>query len=748
MENLFLNRYPYTDFHELNLSWIIEMLSQVEKTLNDFVSINALKYADPIQWNITSQYEKNTIVIDPLTGVAYISVQPVPMGVALTNTDYWTVVFDLGQFIVRASKNFSVHYEVDTTLTATFASSAGDWLVWGDTLYKALVNITPGDSYVVNGNIEHFTMEEVVGHLANLNTTDKTSIVNAINEVLQTLTDTTGDLNNLTTTDKTNLVSAINEVVTIVGDLANLSTTDTSSIVNAINEVFTLATNTANDLSNLSNDMGDIANLTTPDTSNMVNAVNSIMTEIHDKFVFVTDFGADKTGVSDSSQAFQDAINYLGATGGRIIVPQGYYKISSVVRFNSGSILVEGDGRDNTFINLNLNSYGFYVETAALCGFKDLCFAANNTQTSGGAVLIKSPMGCYIDHCLFNRVFNGIYIDAANTVYNWITNCMFMDCDNIAITLQLVGGLTWITNNEAYRCKSGIKIVNAWDLVFIDNVEIFGSTSVGLDVNPTSSGMCDIFMTNSLVDTSGDVGIILNGSNCLALTRIFMSNCWASGSTKFGIYIKAVRGVILNNCYVLANKWDGIFIDTDSRFVDINNCYVSGNSYDDTNNYSGITLNDNAQWVHINGGAIGSSIFTMITAPQHSTDPSGFNAMPNYQKFGVNIASASVSNVVVESCNIGLNVTAPIYNASSNTSIKFRNNTGYNPRGYLTVTMPPSGSNIVNNNNVDCMVYCNGISNFILDGTDLGAATCILVPAGKGVGVVYTGTPTWYWYGL
>ena len=137
MNNLFLNRYPYTDFHELNLSWLIQVITEVQKTLEDFVAINALKYADPIQWNITTQYEKNTIVIDPVSGVAYISVQPVPSGVALTNTDYWTVVFDLGQFVVRASKNFSINYEVDTTTSATFASNAGDWLVWGDTLYIA-----------------------------------------------------------------------------------------------------------------------------------------------------------------------------------------------------------------------------------------------------------------------------------------------------------------------------------------------------------------------------------------------------------------------------------------------------------------------------------------------------------------------------------------------------------------------------------------------------------------------------------
>ena len=75
------DQFPYTNFHELNLDWILKALDNIQKTMDQFVALNSLKYADPIQWNITSQYAKNTIVIDPQTGTAYISVQPVPEGV-------------------------------------------------------------------------------------------------------------------------------------------------------------------------------------------------------------------------------------------------------------------------------------------------------------------------------------------------------------------------------------------------------------------------------------------------------------------------------------------------------------------------------------------------------------------------------------------------------------------------------------------------------------------------------------------
>ena len=227
------DNFPYTNFHELNLDWMLNALRELEHTINDFVAINALKYADPIQWNITSQYEKNTIVIDPQTGTAYISVQPVPAGISLTNTDYWTVVFDLSSFVVKAAKNLSNRVEENTN-TATFNSVVGDWLILYDVLYVVTNPINAGDAYVIGSNIERITIEDIIGHLDDLETIDKTSIVNAINELIHIC----GDLDNLSTTDKSNLVSAINEICTIIGSLASLKTADKTSIVNAINELY------------------------------------------------------------------------------------------------------------------------------------------------------------------------------------------------------------------------------------------------------------------------------------------------------------------------------------------------------------------------------------------------------------------------------------------------------------------------------------------------------------------------------
>jgi len=72
-----------------------------------------------------------------------------------------------------------------------------------------------------------------VGKIADLTTTEKGSVVGAVNE----LDAEVGTLADLMTTEKTNLVGAINEVDANVGAVEDLETEDKSNTVVAINEV-------------------------------------------------------------------------------------------------------------------------------------------------------------------------------------------------------------------------------------------------------------------------------------------------------------------------------------------------------------------------------------------------------------------------------------------------------------------------------------------------------------------------------
>ena len=96
---MFPNGYPWTDFHKMNMDWILKTIQEIVDEMNDFTQTNTIEFADPIEWNITTQYGANKIVIDPTTGIAYISKVAVPVGIDISNTDYWLSVIDLTTLI-------------------------------------------------------------------------------------------------------------------------------------------------------------------------------------------------------------------------------------------------------------------------------------------------------------------------------------------------------------------------------------------------------------------------------------------------------------------------------------------------------------------------------------------------------------------------------------------------------------------------------------------------------------------------
>ena len=243
--DLFMSKYNYIDFHELNLDWLIAAVEQFEYEMDNFVSINAVKYADPIQWNITKQYEKNTIVIDPVSGTAYISAKPVPAGVALSRTDYWNVVFDLSRFITLAAQNFANTYEALPTTTATMATDEGSWVVWDSTLYVAKNDIHVGDMYVPDGNIEKKTVEDFFGMLASALNQEIQDRQDADIQIMLDVNDLIASEAHIRSDEDIRIYQELSDLITSdvnlidskIGDLDNLTTTNKSDIVSALNEV-------------------------------------------------------------------------------------------------------------------------------------------------------------------------------------------------------------------------------------------------------------------------------------------------------------------------------------------------------------------------------------------------------------------------------------------------------------------------------------------------------------------------------
>lgn len=142
----FPHGWPYSNFHDLNLDWIISVIRELETKITQFVALNTVKYANPFQWNIASQYAKNTLVIDPQIETVYLSVQPVPMGVQITDTDYWTKVASIA----------GIYDQLISAITNTVYDKFGipaieniekNSLVWiNNVLYKCISPVSAGQN--------------------------------------------------------------------------------------------------------------------------------------------------------------------------------------------------------------------------------------------------------------------------------------------------------------------------------------------------------------------------------------------------------------------------------------------------------------------------------------------------------------------------------------------------------------------------------------------------------------------------
>ena len=160
-----IHKVPYTNFHDLNLDWIMDELNEFNTKLTNFVSLATIKYANPIQWDITSQYEANTVVVD-IKGNAYLSVKPVPSGVSLDRTEFWTKIGNFDELWADVKKSITPNDEGHSP-TATADRAVND-LVWvNGELVRVTKAMIAGDAYVPGSNCVSSSTNEVLHYLIN-----------------------------------------------------------------------------------------------------------------------------------------------------------------------------------------------------------------------------------------------------------------------------------------------------------------------------------------------------------------------------------------------------------------------------------------------------------------------------------------------------------------------------------------------------------------------------------------------------
>lgn len=173
---MFIDNYPYTDFHELNLDWILKKIKELTQEMINFEAANKINLGGV--FDISKGYPAWTIVTDS-AGNGYISIKPVPAGIDVSNNDYWMKLYDFvtalgniegrvttlegavsnlqGRMNTAEGSITSLNTAVNTTLPNKI-KSVTDWskrnvVFVGDSYLDGINNVTYSDR--INSNL-HF----------------------------------------------------------------------------------------------------------------------------------------------------------------------------------------------------------------------------------------------------------------------------------------------------------------------------------------------------------------------------------------------------------------------------------------------------------------------------------------------------------------------------------------------------------------------------------------------------------------
>lgn len=454
-------KYPYTDFSNLNLDWILSRIRFIEGKLDEYLENSVITFADPITWDITEQYTALTCVVDS-DGTAYLSKQPVPAGVDISNTNYWMPIFNYDDNMNKLRE--SITTRATATGTTPKALQAGDLIWYEGELYTVNTDLPAGSLIIPGTNADKITFEAWVNLYKNY-----------VDGELITINGNISDINA--------------DIVTINGEL--------SAIESTVNRTFdTVAAMKAYDLQDgdrvyvfgyyAVND-GGAAYYKIYDTPPIVPYItldNGLYAKIQAvDFISPKMFGAYGNGISDDYLPVSTAISYakdnnitLRFTG----VEKGYY-ISSGVQIDVP-------------MNIIMDSPIWYHDTGAALTI------TGTYEVFGNIKIVNGYNG--------NELFDAPNGSTGLLIYN-SDNCML----NIDIIAGYDQGMRIEGNNDGCcyhvfnvstirRCKTGIKMLaigTGWanenkfygGCIWVGSSDPFKSSSVGIDLEGNSNNRAD-----------------------------------------------------------------------------------------------------------------------------------------------------------------------------------------------------------------------------------------------------------------
>lgn len=170
-----------------------EMVSKVIEVMQQYIETSSISYADPIQWDITKQYPRNTVVVT-VNGDGYLSTQPVPIGIDIDNEDYWTKIGNFSE--LWGSVKLAITPVDEKLKTIASAARAVNDLVWlNNDLYVITKAMDAGTRYIEGTNCKKTNIGEQLNDLNTKVENNKSSVDNSIEQINTNIENINANLN-------------------------------------------------------------------------------------------------------------------------------------------------------------------------------------------------------------------------------------------------------------------------------------------------------------------------------------------------------------------------------------------------------------------------------------------------------------------------------------------------------------------------------------------------------------------------
>lgn len=171
-----------------------EMVSKVIEVMQQYIETSSISYADPIQWDITKQYPRNTVVVT-VNGDGYLSTQPVPIGIDIDNEDYWTKIGNFSE--LWGSVKLAITPVDEKLKTTASAARAVNDLVWlNNDLYVITKAMDAGTRYIDGTNCKKTDIGEQLNDLNTKVDNNKSSVDSSIEQINTNIENINTNLNN------------------------------------------------------------------------------------------------------------------------------------------------------------------------------------------------------------------------------------------------------------------------------------------------------------------------------------------------------------------------------------------------------------------------------------------------------------------------------------------------------------------------------------------------------------------------